>query len=554
MSPERSRPDSKTVELILESLPVVAWFTDADYRVTWSCGGAARFLGADETTDGDHDVRALLGGRHPLAAAHEAALAGATIDIEMPSKGRSYAMRVQPLRDARATIIGCIGSGYDITDGRPSETTIFYHAAFDPLTGLLNRGHFRNRLTRELFQARRAPKELTLAVVSIDDFDDIVRAHTSAVGDEFLHIVVSRISAAVPRSIVVGRIEPDAFGLILPSGAFDEVRAMTDAMLSQFDDSILAGDAELHATISIGTATFPFDGRTAEHLMRASTAAVRRAQQLGGRRSQYFFSALASDSIHVSEVDHDIWSAVDREDLFLVYQPQVTIAGRAVETMEALLRWKKDGNVLPAATIIPRLEENALIVPLGRWIIETALRQYVTWRAGGIDLAKISLNIGARQLADESFVPALRRSLARHDIDPARIDIEINEAAAAVDTDAAIRALSALRELGTGIILDDFGSRTSSLDALRRLPVTGLKIDRSFTAAIPGCRSAQAIISALLAAAGDLDLRVAAEGVETAAQAAWLLGAGCTSAQGFFFSQPLAGDDAARFLQVRSTR
>lgn len=553
MSSHPTSPDAKTIELILKSLPVVAWFTNADHRVTWSCGDAARFLGGDETSDGDHDIR-NLGEMNPLVAAHEAALDGRTVDIEMPSKDRSFVMRIQPLRNASATIIGCIGSGYDVTYGRRAEPAIFYQAAFDPVTGVLNRTHFRNRLARELMQARSASRELTVAIVSVDGLNGIAAKHCGSVADEFLRIVVSRIEAAVPQNMPMGRVEPDSFALILPSGAFDQVRAVCDAILSQFDDAILARDTELFASVSIGTATFPFDGRSAEHVLHAATSAVRRAQQLGGRRSQYFFSALATNSFEPSEIDQDIWTAVDRQDLFLVYQPQVRLDNGAVEGVEVLLRWRKNGNVLPAATIIPHLEETALIVPLGRWITDAAFAQLRDWRAAGIHVRRIAINVGARQLADESFLSNFRRSLARHEIPADIVDIEVSEASVQVNIDAAVRALHGLREIGTQVTLDDFGGGPSSFTSLRRLPLTGLKIDRSFIAGIPDSKTDDAILTSIITAAEKLGLRLVAEGVETAAQAGWLLGSGCTLAQGFFFSQPLGSDDAARFLQMGIAR
>jgi len=447
-----------------------------------------------------------------------------------------------------------MGSGHDITDSKRIERTIMYQAAFDPLTGVFNRGHFRSRLERSLADARRDRKELTLAVMSIDQFDATHASYGPDVVEEVVRSVVARIKAVVPGDLVVGRIATDAFALVIPSGAFGDVRAFTDAVLKQFEEPFLAVDRELHVGVSVGTATFPFDGRTADHLIRSATVAARRAQELGGRRSQYFFGSLDTDSTAHVAFEDDLWRAIEREEFFLMYQPQISLENGAIDGVEVLLRWRRNGEILPASEFISRLEHTALIVPLGRWVIDTALEQFREWRDNGIELRRMSVNVGARQLGDESFLPAIRRSLARYDVAPHLLDLEITETAAMVNAETSVRTLQALRQLGIEVTIDDFGAGYSSLGYLRRFPITGLKIDRSFIAKLPQSRTEAAIIRAVIATAVALNLRLVAEGVECEEQAAWLAQAGCRSAQGFLYSRPLTAEDAGNFLKSGRTR
>jgi diguanylate cyclase (GGDEF)-like protein len=546
-----NQPAGPTLDLLLESLPVVIWLTDARLTVTWARGGAIRLTGIDQLFPNGTDIRSILGEGHPLLAAHQSALTGETRAVDVEWMERSYRTNIQPLRDGAGNITGCLGSAQDVTELKQAERTIVWQAAFDPLTGVLNRARFGEQLETMLLRARRAGQHVTVVVVDIDDFNPVNATYGMTTGDDVLRALTSRIGQSLPDDVLLGRVEGDELALILPDRTAEEVRAFTESIHAQLNEPFLAGERELHLTVSVGAATFPIDGRSAEHLLRCAKAAARRAHQLGGRRSQFFLPALTVDSVQKMELDHGLRHALEHEEFFLVYQPQVRLEDGAVEGLEVLLRWRKDGDVLPAWSFIPRLEETSLMVSVGRWIIDRALAQFQEWREAGLRPGRLAINVGARQLDDESFVTTVRRSLAQHRVPANLLDFEITETAAMQNVETSVRILDDLRQIGTDVTIDDFGTGYSSLNYLKRFTITGLKIDRTFVADVPESRTGAAIVEAMIATARALDLRLVAEGVESEEQAAWLRGAGCASAQGFLFSKPLAADAVAGFLESR---
>jgi len=400
-----------------------------------------------------------------------------------------------------------------------------------------------------LLQAKRAGTQLTVILVDIDDFNPVNASLGHATGDEVLCAFARRVAAGASQNAVVGRVDGDEIAIVLTDSTTEEIQAVCRGIHEQLDHPFGAGDKELSLTVSIGTATFPFDGDSAERLLRCAKAATRRAYQLGGRRSQVFFPALTIDSIQQMELDQSLRRALEREEFFLVFQPQIRLEDGALEGLEVLLRWKKDGDVLPAWSFIPRLEESALMVPVGQWVIDRSLAQLKEWREHGLNPGRLAVNVGARQLSDELFVSNVRRSLCLHGISPESLDIEITETAAMQNVETSVHILEELRDLGAEISIDDFGTGYSSLNYLKHFTITGLKIDRSFVSDLPGSRTGAAIVHSMISTAKALDLRLVAEGVETEAQAVWLRQAGCASAQGFLFAKPMTADDVVPFLQ-----
>ncbi len=232
-----------------------------------------------------------------------------------------------------------------------------------------------------------------------------------------------------------------------------------------------------------------------------------------------------------------------------MYQPQVNLVDGSLIGVEALLRWQKDGDILPAWSFIRHAEETALIVPIGEWVIDTAVEQLARWRKEGLDPGRLAINIGARQLADRSIIATANGALQKHRVPGSAIEMEITETAAMQNTETTARLLEELRALGIEITIDDFGTGYSSLAYLKRFAVTGLKIDRSFVADMTQSETAVAIVKAILATAQILGIRVVAEGVENESQAVQLRAQGCTEAQGFLYSRPLTAEAMTRYLE-----
>ena len=546
-----NQPTDRALDVLLDSLPIMTWLTDTDLSVMWARGGAIRQLGLDCVVARGSRIPDMVGDAHPLVSAHQSALAGQTRSLDIEWTERSYQTLVQPLRDEQGSVIGCLGSAHDITELRQAERTILWQSAFDPLTGALNRNRFGERLDMILLQAKGLQRGVGLLVIDVDDFNPINSILGTVSGDEVLRALAKRITTSAPEDALIGRINGDEIAVVVSDASSADVHSLAEEIHRRLEEPFLAGEKEAYLSVSIGTAMFPFDGRTSEQLLRCARTAQRHAHQLGGHRSQVFFPALSIDSMQQMELDRGLRQALDRDEFFLVYQPQIRLTDGGVEGMEVLLRWRKDGDVLPAWSFIPRLEESQLMIPVGRWIIERAFGQLREWIAAGVDIGRLALNVGARQLSDESFVSHIRRVVSLHQIPPQLLDFEITETAAMQNVETSIRILEEVRELGAEITIDDFGTGYSSLNYLKRFTITGLKIDRSFVADLPSSRTGTAIVESMVATARALDLRLVAEGVENEDQAAWLRGAGCPTAQGFLFSKPIQADEVAGFIRAR---
>jgi EAL domain-containing protein (putative c-di-GMP-specific phosphodiesterase class I) len=246
--------------------------------------------------------------------------------------------------------------------------------------------------------------------------------------------------------------------------------------------------------------------------------------------------------------------AIAAGELSLVYQPQVRLDDGGVVGLEALLRWNRDGRVVPAGEFIRAIEHSAVIITLGEWVIGETCRQIAEWRDRGLAVPRVAINIGARHFQQPPLADTIRAELARHGLDGSALEIEVTETTAMHDAEATARTIDALRELGLEITIDDFGTGYSSLAYLRRFAITGLKIDRSFVADVTSSRSAAAIVNAIIATAHALDLRVVAEGVETCEQAAFLAASHCHEAQGYLFARPIAASDIPAYLHDRKER
>jgi EAL domain-containing protein (putative c-di-GMP-specific phosphodiesterase class I) len=286
--------------------------------------------------------------------------------------------------------------------------------------------------------------------------------------------------------------------------------------------------------------------------MRAAGAANRRARQLGGNQIQVASPDLTLAAAERLRLETHLRAALHRGELSLAYQPQVRFRDRALLGVEALLRWRYQGEVLTAASFIHAVENSPVIIDIGEWVIDEACRQMRAWRDAGVAPPRLALNVGARHFQHPAFLACVRRAMERHGVEGSALEIEITETTAMHNGEASARLIDELRELGVEITIDDFGTGYSSLAYLKRFAITGLKIDRSFVHDLPS-RSAGAIVNAILATAHALGLRVVAEGVEDPDQAGYLEAAGCEEGQGYWFGRPLSAEAVIDYLQASDT-
>jgi diguanylate cyclase (GGDEF)-like protein len=446
----------------------------------------------------------------------------------------------------------------DVTDRRALEEQLTRQAFEDPLTGLANRALFRDRLGHALSRLSRSTRSIAVLMLDLDGFKAINDSMGHDAGDEALKEIAARISGAARPGDTVGRLGGDEFTILLeelddPTFA-DEV---ADRILELVRQPLFIQNVNLRVSASIGIVVSGTHEMTPEELMRDADIAMYRAKAEGRDRRVAFEPAMHASATKQLRISQDLAHALDRDEFALYYQAIVDLESGTPKGVEALIRWHHhDLGLVAPNDFISIAEQNGLILPIGRWVLERACAQAVAWHSGSPEGQKLtmSVNVSGRQLNHDSLVPDVRRILADSGLDPHYLILEVTESVVMSDIDMVIRRLKELKELGISIAIDDFGTGYSSLAYLRQLPVDILKIDKAFIdAAASGDPGGDAIMRAIVHLSEGLHLKTIAEGVEDADQALHIKELGCQSAQGFLFSRPMPPDEIGTFLAA-STR
>jgi diguanylate cyclase (GGDEF)-like protein len=444
------------------------------------------------------------------------------------------------------------GTMLDVTARKRAEADLAHQAHYDPLTELPNRKLLSERLARALARSQRIGSRVAVLYVDLDRFKAINDTLGHAAGDIFLKAAAERIGTVVRESDTVARHGNDDFIVIVVDlEDADDAAHSAKALVEAFERPFEIEGREFYSSVSVGVSLFPDDGRTVEPLIRAAHAAHSRAKAAGGNALHFYTAATHERAVERLGLETELRHAFERDEFRMHYQPIVG-ADDAIVAVEALVRWEHPllGLVYPDR-FIAICEEIGLMVPLGQWILRAALAQVHVWRRAGVGPVRVAVNLSARQLLDPSLATTVRRALADTAVPAALLDLEITESAVMHDVDGARRAVTDVKELGVGFSLDDFGTGYSSLAYLKHFPVDALKIDRAFVRDLPGDREDAAIVSAVVALGHALGVRVVAEGVETAVQAALVCQLGCDEQQGYYHSKPLPAQDLEPLLRAR---
>jgi len=422
----------------------------------------------------------------------------------------------------------------------------------DPLTGLPSRSLFLERVAGALRERGTAATRLAVLLLDVDRFKNINDAYGHAAGDEVLSEVARRLRAAMAPEDTVARLGGDEIAVLCARVATERdalatARRLLDALAPPF----AVDDRGVHLTASVGVVVDDPARQTAESLLRDAEVAMYRAKEHGGARTVVFEEPMRRRAIERVGLEQDLRRGVGRDEFVLYYQPIVCLEERRIVAVEALVRWQHPRlGLVPPSAFVPVAEETGLIVPLGRVVLSEACRQLVRWSADAdTNLPLLSVNLSGRQLAEPALPEEIAELLERTGADPARLALELSESVLMTETASPTAVLQRLEALGVRLVLDDFGKGYSSLDHLRRFPIAGLKIDRSFIAGIADEERDRHILSAILRMAEGLGHRVVAAGVETVEQALVLRGLGCALVQGYLLSAPVPAAAMDRLIR-----
>ncbi|MBD8880687.1 EAL domain-containing protein [Rhodanobacter sp. 7MK24] len=415
-----------------------------------------------------------------------------------------------------------------------------YLALHDSQTKLPNRVLLHDRLEHEILIADRDKSRFALMFLDLDGFKAVNDVFGHRSGDMLLVEVAQRIRANVGNEDTVARIGGDEFVLLARIEEPTDAARIAETLMKAIGEPILIAKHELHVTSSIGIVLYPGDGATQQELMTNADAAMYHAKASGQKGYAFFETSMNSDAHEQMQIARELRVASARGELTLHYQPKFDAPNGPVIGAEALLRWSHPtlGMILPGH-FIPIAEKTGLIVPIGEWVLDEACRQMRAWHDAGHPQWTIAVNLSAVQFGHDGLIELVRGTLARHALAPRFLTLEITESTAMSDVEASLATLQQLKDMGVNISIDDFGTGYSSLLYLKRLPATELKIDKGFVRDLAIGTEDAAIVSAIVALGQTLNLKIVAEGVETAAQKAFLTRIGCDSLQGFMLGEPM---------------
>jgi diguanylate cyclase (GGDEF)-like protein/PAS domain S-box-containing protein len=458
-----------------------------------------------------------------------------------------------PLVDPVGKVIGFASLVQDITERLNTERTIHYMAHHDALTGLPNRRLMQDRLTQAIMAARRKQRHVAVLFLDLDRFKVVNDTLGHDTGDFILKDVARRLVSCVREVDTVSREGGDEFVIILPDLDVPEhARVVADKILRELARPVEIGGHEIHVTPSIGISHYPNDATDVNQLLKHADNAMYQAKDAGRNTVRFFTNDLNFLLSKRLEIESRLRKAIEHEEFFLRYQPQIELSSGRIVGMEALVRWNdpQKGEVWPKDFIFVA-EELGIIVQIGEWVFKTACRQLKQWEEDGLPPVTISINISPRQFMSRRLVTTLLGIVRDTGADPRRIELEITETMIMRNLEQSIDTLTQLRSVGMLVAIDDFGVGYSSLGQLKRLPASSIKIDRSFISNVPDDISSGSITEAIIAMAKRLKLRVIAEGVETRAQLEFLRANHCDSFQGFIFSRPVTALEATAMLKAQ---
>jgi diguanylate cyclase (GGDEF)-like protein/PAS domain S-box-containing protein len=559
------RDSEARVRLLLDSTSEAIYGTDTQGICTFANPACVRMLGyaGEDELIGNrvHDLihHSHADGRpYPIedCAVRVASLAGQAChrndEVHWRADGTSFPVEYwsHPMY-REGELVGSVVAFVDISEHKQTEAELHRLAYFDSLTGLPNRILFNERLHQGLTDARRRNRLVALMLLDLDRFKVVNDTMGHEAGDSLLREIAARLQRSTREGDTVSRLGGDEFALVFADvGEIQHVAQLAQKVLSQFAAPVAIDGREVFTSASIGIALYPADTEDADSLLKFADSAMYHAKE-SGRNNYQFYSHEMTASVQARlRMETGLRHALDNHEFFLHYQPQVDARSDRITGVEALLRWRDPaGNPIAPGQFIPLAEDTGLIVPIGKWVLETACAQLKRWRdAGHVELT-LSVNVASRQFRDPMFTDTVSQAIAASGIPPQMLELEITESILLEHSDDTLCTLNELKRIGVALAIDDFGTGYSSLSYLKRFPIDRVKIDQSFVRDLASDSDDLAIVRAIIALARALRLAVIAEGVETGAQLALLRHEECHDYQGYFFARPMDADSVSAKLR-----
>ena len=425
-----------------------------------------------------------------------------------------------------------------------SQKELEYLSTHDALTDLPNRRLFMLRLEHAIEHAKRRKTKIAVLFLDLDEFKQVNDTLGHDVGDHLLVEVSNRLLDTVRGSDTLARIGGDEFNILIEDvKQIRDVEVVVEKLLVDFKLPFVCDNHEISTTASIGVSLYPNDGEDMVTLIKNADLAMYQSKD-EGRNNYSFFSRQLSEYIEErTTYINAMKNAINEEfgEFYLLYQPKISLQTGEVSGVEALARWRSPELGLVGPDVFIKIaEETNLIIPLGEWILNQAFRDYKSMQAGGCRYQKISINVSSVQLRNSDMIRTVKRAIRESGISPGQVELEITESYIVTDQEQALRTLQELRDMHLDIAIDDFGTGYSSMSYLQKLPVTRLKIDKSFVDELPDSKESTAIAKAIIALANTFGLHITAEGVETQQQLDYLKSIKCHEVQGYFYSKPLS--------------
>jgi diguanylate cyclase (GGDEF)-like protein/PAS domain S-box-containing protein len=549
------RDSEEFARSILESSTAAIEVLDAEGRLIFINGPGMALMEVDDFALIHHRPFASFWPQAVQPAIYNAlasALQGHTVRQTLlgpTAKGQNrwWDISISPIRNADGQVERLLALSSDVSEAKRVELEIIYLARHDALTGLANRIHFYERI--ELALAALEPQQsIAVFSVDLDDFRLVNDTMGHPAGDALLREVATRLAACAGGTGFVGRLGGDEFALLFELDKPEESVLAAQAILATLARPFSIEGELVSIGASIGIAVAPRNGSNPEILMQCADVALYRVKAENGRNFRFFEPAMDLALKGRREMKRDLSRALERKELFVVYQPQIDIASNRLNGFEALLRWQHParGAVSPA-DFIPLAEESGLIDEIGAFVLQEACAEAMHWP----DTIRLAVNLSPAQFRSRAVNRTVAEALGKTGLPATRLELEITESVLLDESTEAIAALNALHASGIQVALDDFGTGYSSLSYLRRFPFDKIKIDRSFVSDLPGSGESAAIVRSIIGLGRSLKTRVTAEGVETWDQLLMLSSEGCDEAQGYLFSQPLPAAQARALAATR---